>query len=150
MKIIKKLPHWVLTNLRPAFYDTDSGTAVEQTALLYKKMQELIDNYNTFVDEINTTIEEFIANTESDQEEFEIKINQMIHDFTSLVRLEIGNQNKVLDDFINEMSDNLSNTVQVFLVDLFESGRVKLNFEYNGENESLDITGIVITEGSGE
>lgn len=150
MKIIKKLPHWVLSSKSPSFYETEGGTVLEQTAIMYKKVQDLIDSYNTFVDEINTTIEEFIANTESDQEEFEVKINQMIHDFTSLVRLEIGNQNKVLDDFINEMSNNLSNTVQVFLVDLFESGRVKLNFEYNGENESLDITGITITERSGE
>lgn len=149
MKIIKKLPHWVITNLRPAFYDTDSGTAIEQTALVYKKMQELIDNYNSFVDEINNTIDEFISNTLADQEEFEIKINQMIHDFTTLVDTELKSQDTEIKNAVDYMKTHIDATVSDILLNLFETKQITLSFEYNDATESLDINGIVVTERSG-
>lgn len=51
--MIKKLPHWVVNDNRPAFYDTESATAIEQTAKLYGAMSEVID-------EVNKKIEEFM------------------------------------------------------------------------------------------
>ena len=57
--MIKPLPKWVLTNEYPAFYDTESVTAIEMVAKLYGKMEELITTYNEFVDEINKTIADF-------------------------------------------------------------------------------------------
>jgi polyhydroxyalkanoate synthesis regulator phasin len=145
--IIKKLPHWVLSSKSPSFYETEGGTVLEQTAIMYKKMQELIDNYNSFVDEINNEIDEFISSSQRDQEEFELKINQMIHDFTTLVTTEMNSQVGRIDEFIESMSENLRTTVQQFLVDLFESGRLSINFEYNAETEQLDITGLTVAEG---
>lgn len=44
--MIKPLPHWVLTNNQPAFYDTESVTAIEMVAKLYGKMEELITSCN--------------------------------------------------------------------------------------------------------
>lgn len=149
MKIINKLPHWVITNLRPAFYDTDSGTAIEQTALLYKKMQELIEKYNAFVDEINYTIEEFMVNAEEDQAAFEIKINQMIHDFTTLVSTELKSQDTEIKNAVDYMKTHIDATVSDILLNLFETKQITLSFEYNDATESLDINGIVVTERSG-
>ena len=54
---IRHLPHWVLTDLQPAFYDLESVTSVEETARLYAKMQELITLYNEFTDRINKSSE---------------------------------------------------------------------------------------------
>lgn len=51
--MIKPLPHWVLTNNQPAFYDTESVTAIEMVAKIYGKMEELVNAYNDFVDEVN-------------------------------------------------------------------------------------------------
>ena len=39
---IKRLPDWVVTDTQKAFYDLESSTAIEQTARLYGKMQELV------------------------------------------------------------------------------------------------------------
>ena len=150
MKIIKKLPYWVLTNPSPAFYETESGTSVEQTAIIYKKMEELIEHYNSFIDDINHEIEEFTSEVLSDQEEFETKINQMIYDFTSLVELKLNNQDTDIKNAIDYMKTHLDSTINEMLLELFESEQVKLNFEYNTETESLDITGVVVTERSGE
>ena len=39
---IKPLPHWVLTDLQPAFYDTESVTVLEAVSKLYAKVNEVI------------------------------------------------------------------------------------------------------------
>ena len=150
MKIINKLPHWVITNPRPAFYDTDSGTSIEQTALLYKKMQEIIESYNLFVDEVNGKIEEFIATSLEDQETFELSINQMIHDFTTLVETKIKDQDGVIAEAIAYLTDNLTNSVTNVIMNLFESQQLTIDFTYDSEMESLDISGIVLVERGNE
>mgnify|MGYP003293753474 FL=1 len=71
---MKRLPHWVLTDSFPAFYDSESLTATQQTARVYGAMQELIDSYNQFVDEINGHIDEHENSLEKDVCEFKSKI----------------------------------------------------------------------------
>jgi len=51
------LPNWNITSEQPGFYDVESGTAIQQTARLYKRIQELINDYNNFVNEIENDIE---------------------------------------------------------------------------------------------
>ena len=55
--MIKPLPKWVLTENQPAFYDIESVSAIEMVARLYKKMEELVNNYNEFVDLVNDALE---------------------------------------------------------------------------------------------
>ena len=150
MCIIKKLPHWVLSNPNPSFYETEGGTVLEQTGIMYKKMQELIENYNNFVDEINKTIDEFVANTLEDQEAFEIKINQIVHDFTSLVDTKIKSQDTEIKEAVDYMKTNINNSVSTILMELFQTKQLTLDFEYNEQTESLDIKGVVVAEGGNE
>lgn len=150
MCIIKKLPHWVLSNPNPSFYETEGGTVLEQTGIMYKKMQELIENYNNFVDEINKTIDEFVANTLEDQEAFEIKINQIVHDFTSLVDTKIKSQDATINEAVDYMKTNINNSVSSVLMELFQTKQLTLDFEYNEQTESLDIKGVVVAEGGNE
>ena len=77
----RPLPHWVLTDAFPAFYDTESATAIEQTARLYKTMQELIKNYNAFVDEVNKEIADFECSTHKDMGAFKKKLTNMFYQF---------------------------------------------------------------------
>lgn len=147
---IKRLPHWVISNPNPSFFETEGGTVLEQTGIMYKKVQELIEHYNSFVDEINNEIDEFISNTLAEEEEFEVKINQMIHDFTSLVNLELKNQDAEIKEAVDYMKTHIDATVSDILLNLFETKQITLSFEYNNETESLDIKGIVVAEGSGE
>ena len=45
---IEPLPNWAFLTSKYAFEDTESNTAIEQTARLYRKVQELIEEYNSF------------------------------------------------------------------------------------------------------
>ena len=150
MKIIQKLPHWVISNPSPSFYETEGGTVLEQTGIMYKKVQELIEGYNTFVDEINNKIDEFIANTLADQDEFEISINQMIHDFTTLVETELKDQDKTIQDAVKYMKDNLPSVVNNEIYNLFKDEVFRIDFSYNPESESLEISGLIVTERGNE
>ena len=150
MHIIKKLPHWVLSNPNPSFFETEGGTVLEQTGIMYKKMQELIENYNNFVDETNKTIDEFVSNTLEDQEAFEIKINQIVHDFTSLVDTKLKTQDALIEEAIDYMKRNIEQTTRDLLTELISEGRLTVDLEYNPNTESLDITGVVLKEGSNE
>lgn len=146
MKIITKLPHWVISNPSPSFYETEGGTVLEQTGVMYKKVQELIDGYNAFVDEINTKIDEFIADTLADQETFEISINQIVHDFTTLVESKIKSQDADIKDAIDYMKTHIDNSVSNILLELFQTKQLTLEFDYNDQTESLDIIGVVVAE----
>lgn len=79
--MIRLLPHWVITNKNPAFYDSESVSAIEQTGRVYAKMQELIDDYNKFVDEVNAYIKEFTEDVNADQECFEQKIIETMENY---------------------------------------------------------------------
>lgn len=54
--MIKLLPYWVVSDTLPAFYETEGATAIQMVAKIYGKVNEMIDDYNHFVDEINSTI----------------------------------------------------------------------------------------------
>lgn len=146
MKIIPKLPHWVISNPSPSFYETEGGTVLEQTGIMYKKVQELIEEYNAFVDEINTKVEEFIADTLADQETFEISINQMIHDFTTLVETKIKDQDAIIKDAVDYMKTNIENTTRNLMLELIADNRLTVDLIYNPDTESLDINGVVLIE----
>jgi hypothetical protein len=145
--IIEKLPKWILTNPSPSFYETEGGTVLEQTAIMYKKVNEVIEAYNGMLDDINTTNEDFIRESTIKQEEFELKINQMIHDFTTLVELQIKTQQTEIENAIEYMKDNLDDSINELLPQIVEGKSLDIDFEYNTETESLDIKGIIVNDG---
>lgn len=145
--IIEKLPKWILTNPSPSFYETEGGTVLEQTAIMYKKVNEVIEAYNGMLDDINTTNEDFIKEQIVRQEEFELKINQMVHDFTTLVELQIKTQQAEVENAAEYMKDNLANSVSEEMDQLFESEKLTIDFTYDETTESLNISGITVNGG---
>lgn len=84
------LPKWRLTHPFPAFYDSESGSAIEQTAKVYGAMQELIEDYNAFTESIEKQINEFTAETKEDQETFRTSLRQEFQDFIDTVELKLA------------------------------------------------------------
>lgn len=117
--MIKPLPNWVLTKNYPAFYDTESVTAIEMVAKLYGAMQELITDYNKFIDDIN----------------------QGIEDFENGVNADIEAQNKIIEDAVKYMKDNLIATVTALYEAGFESGDYvsMVGIYYDSEEEELTV-----------
>ena len=119
-----KLPHWVITDKLPALYDHESGTAIEQTAKIYGAMNQLIDEYNQFVDHINETIETFIKERNGDYEVFKVAIRQEFQDFIDKVDLKMKYQDGVIGDAVNYMKNNLRETIRELIAGLRETGEL--------------------------
>lgn len=119
---MKKLPHWCITDKHPALYDTESATAIEMTAKLYGAMNELISDYNKFVDGINENIDDFEKGILKDAEEFRVAMRQEFEDFIDVVELKLQSQDKEIADAIKYMKNNLEEGINKVVSDMIESG----------------------------
>lgn len=108
---IRKLPHWAVASKQPGFYDTESATAIDMTAKIYYKIQELIEHYNNWVDNTNQLIDEFTSSTNQDIETFKIALRQEFQDFIDVVDLKLASQDKDIQDAIDYMKANLTQTI---------------------------------------
>ena len=138
--MIERLPHWHLANKCPAFLETESLTAIEMVSHLYGKTNELVDDYNKFVDSVNAHIEAFEESTEKNYEAFTIGIRQEFQDFIDVVELKIANQNKEIDDAITYMKRNLNATVTALVEKALADGAFAIGIVYNDESYSLNIS----------
>lgn len=137
---IDALPNWCITDLNPAFYDTESRTAIEQTARLYAKMQELICNYNDYVTKLNNYIKDFEDGLINDFEEFKNNVNNIVIEFENLVNEKIQEQDGKIDDAIQYMKDNLTETANLLLNQMIDEGKLNVLLVYHEEDESLNLT----------
>ena len=108
---MNRLPHWVLTSKRPAFYDSESGSSIEQTAKVYGAMNELIDEYNKFVDNVNKNIDDFEKGIINDNEVFAVGLRQEFQDFIDVIELK-------MNDAENFMKANLQQSADKYLADI--------------------------------
>lgn len=159
---IRPLPHWVLTNLQSAFYDSESGTILQQMARVYSKIEELINIYNEFACEINRYIKEFedgiiedfecfkncIIKTMNDYIESidtkislqDLKISEAIERQDSTIAEKFIEQDNVIAEAINYMKDNIVETTTTIINQAIENGDIKVSINYNTDTEELTIT----------
>lgn len=144
--MIKLLPHWVLTSTRPAFYDTESGSTLEQTARVYGKMQELIEDYNKFVDEINKSITEFIEGGNKDSEAFKTCITSLIENYITCIDSKMNSQDlklKVQDERIEEQNSTVYEAVTYFKTRVDETiGDLIADMKASGEFDQAILDAI--------
>jgi len=121
---MRNLPNWILTNPFPAFYDSESGSSIEQTAKVYKAMQELIKEHNSFIEQLNTTIK----NIDSDNEQFKECITKLVENYIKMIDEKIIQQDKYIDQ-----------EVEKEVINVINSGNIKAVGTYDETTESLDI-----------
>ena len=146
---LKHLPHWVLTDPQPAFYDCESATAVQQTAKLYAKMQELITLYNEFTNEVNRYITEFEDGIIKDFNCFQNCVIKTMNDYIESIDMKIELQDNNIEEAIKYMKDNLVSTVTTLFNQAVQNGDITATLveTYDSNNESL-VFSIVASEES--
>lgn len=68
---VEFLPPWIETGLQPAFYDKESGTALQQTARMYSRVNMLIRMFNKLSSNTKEIIEGFTAQMTEFEEYFD-------------------------------------------------------------------------------
>lgn len=142
---IRPLPYWVLTDLQPAFYDSESGTVLQQMSRIYPKIQEVIDGYNNFVNEVNTYITEFEDGIIEDFECFKNCIIETMNNYIETIDTKINLQDMDIQNAIDYMKTNIVTTVTNVVNQAIEDGDLNVGIEYNPTTEALKI--IVTREG---
>lgn len=164
---IVPLPHWVLTNYQSAFYDSESGTALQALARIYPKIEELITDYNNYVKQLDSYITDFANGLIND---FECFINCIINTMTEYIEsidTKMSVQDSVIADKFNEIDESLANkfdeqdtkidnaiqymkdnivaTATAIINQAIENGDLNVGLEYDEPTESLNF--IVTREG---
>lgn len=122
LKTMTLLPHWCVVNPMPAIYDTESATTIEQTAKLYKAVQEMISSYNDFVNEVNPVIEGYFNSVNQNIEEFEERITKICHDYIKTMDMHIAHQDKVINDSVVYIKNNMDRIIYESLLEMKENG----------------------------
>lgn len=142
---IRPLPYWVLTDLQPAFYDSESGTVLQQLSRIYPKIQEVINAYNDFVRDVNRYIDEFETGIINDFECFKNCIIKTMNDYIETIDTKINLQDMDIQNAIDYMKNNIVSTTTNVINQAIENGSLNVGIEYNSSNESLNF--IVTREG---
>ena len=121
---MNKLPKWLLTSGLPAFNDHESFTSMEATYKLYQTMNNLIDEYNEFVDHYNSEWEQFETKYNSDIEVFTTSMRQEYQDFIDVVDVRLTNIETILNsddvnldtlqELVNALKNNVSSINDIF------------------------------------
>lgn len=142
---LKPLPDIALTNLQPAFYDVESVTAVQMVSKFYTYLQNIVDDYNSFANEVNQEIENFENDTNTNYEEFQNCIKQMILDYIESIDTKINNQDLIIQDAVNYMKNNINETTTELVNQAIDDGIINVSVTYDPEDEEISI---ITSEGS--
>ena len=130
---IKPLPHWAVTDKNPAFYDTESATAIEQTAKLYGAMQNMIATYNEWEKSVN----EHIAKQDKDIEESIKYIKDNLYNTIDGMMKDMRANNE-FDTIVYNTFQNINNEVEKIDSRLKEVE--KTSVEYDEKTQMLAMT----------
>lgn len=133
------LPTWNLTDRHPAFFDTESGSVLEAAARVYAAMNNLIKEYNQFAENTNEIIESFKAETEQEQECFKRCITELVETYIKSIDIKIDKQDKVIDDGIKLMTENIVETTANVINEKIANGTLTVGMIYNEETEQIEI-----------
>ena len=124
MPIIKPLPSWAIINRFPAFYEGESLTAIEQTARIYAKVNELITTYNRFVTENNAELTELEQQVQKDLSCAIRTIIKLTDSYITQVELRLGHQDRKLDEQYKALTDDITDTVDSLIRQMKEAGEL--------------------------
>lgn len=137
--MIARLPHWILTERKPAVYDSESLTTVEMTAKVYAKMQELVDDYNQYVDTINKAIDDFESGIIKDFECFKEYVTKTIHDYIHMIDEKIKMQDLKIQETVEYFNTNLEEITIEVTERILNEGDVGLTHSYDETTKKVNI-----------
>lgn len=147
----KKLPRWAISDTFPAFHDVESLSAIEMTARLYGAMNEMVKEYNKFVEDLEIFVNEHEQKTDAQLEDIQTAIAQKFKDFIDIIELKVKNQDREIQNGIRFMKSNIIETTQQMLEEMLNINAedlalkpVKVHFPFHGY-DSGDCT-IIETE----
>lgn len=117
---MKRLPTWNILPTSPAVFDIHSATVLEQTALMYDAMNQLIDEWGNMM----KSIAEFKKSEQASREEFETQITKVIREFMCSW---------------NQKTEDLERFAESIINEAIQDGKITITEVYDPETESLNM-----------
>lgn len=122
--MFEKIPNMLILGNRPCHHDADAVTMLELAGTLHARFNEIVDECNTFTQNINSIVTNFKGETAEDQEAFRTALRQEFQDFIDIVNVKLetafntGTVSKAMEDYIKaelakmetEIMENVRNT----------------------------------------
>lgn len=138
--LFKPLPHWVITDSYPAFYDSESMTAIGQTARLYGAIQELSKKYNQMVDSLNKEIVNFEKGMYKDHICFKKTITNMLFAFRRYVENFFIEQGQEIADSLAAYESRFAELEAQIFNEALEPGTIAANIRVRYAEETKALT----------
>ena len=118
------LPHWIVADTLPAFYETEGATAIQMVAKLYNKVKELIESYTELT---------------NDYIQFKNEVNDSLADM-----------NDTINGAVEYMQTHLVETVTALFQQAIDDGTINVGLinNYDETDESLELTVGLIPDGN--
>ena len=78
---MNRLPIWRFPFTAPAFYDTESFTAIEAAAKVYESMRALVDEYNKFAEQVNKAVDNLEKQEAAARQKLEDELRKSVKQF---------------------------------------------------------------------
>lgn len=137
--MIDLLGKWNLHDNKYSFYDIESLTLTEMSSRLHGKMNELIEDYNKFVDNTNKIVDDFKSGVIEDLEAYETAMRQEFQDFIDVVNLKVMEQDNKIDDAVSYMKTNLISSALAVIEQALSNKGIAISTTYDEENEALSF-----------
>jgi hypothetical protein len=137
--MIDLLGKWNLHDNKYSFYDLESLTLTEMTARLHGKMNELITDYNKFVENTNKINKDFRDGVIEDLETYETAMRQEFQDFIDVINLKVMEQDTKIDDAVKYMKTNLTANALAIVEQALANKDIAMSVTYDEETEALSF-----------
>lgn len=87
--MFEKIPNMLILGNRPCHHDADAVTMLELAGTLHARFNEIVDECNTFTQNINNIVTNFKGETAEDQEAFRTALRQEFQDFIDIVNVKL-------------------------------------------------------------
>lgn len=131
MNKINQLPHWIVADTLPAFYETEGATAIQMVAKLYNQVNDLITAYNSLIDTYT---------------QFENDVNDELADMND----DMSQMRTDIDEAIDYMKTHLVETLTQLFQQAIDDGLIQVGLitDYDETDESLDLSVGLIPDGN--
>lgn len=133
--MIEKLQPWAFGH-NPAFDDKESLTAIQQTAKIYEKVNELIESYNGFGEDLRKDFEKFKTDSNTNYSEFISLVENKFNSFKNTIDLKISEQDTKINNSLSEYERKVNETLLYFKTNLPNS--IKNEIEKMKNSGELD------------
>lgn len=106
--MIDLLQKWNLNDNKYSFYDIESLTLTEMSGKLHGKINEVIEDYNKFVENTNKIINDFQTGIIESHEIYETAMRQEFQDFIDVIDLKVQHQDGIIDEIIESIDERIN------------------------------------------